>query len=193
MPSRSSVRLAGRWDCSTTLMISSFSDAGYLIRRPPHPDKCFFQQTVFERQVGNAFLERAGFAAQILHLASGCGTSSITGKSALAGFHELPGPGVIQALGPKSLAPSFRHSSAMLSSPRRLSSTMRILSSAEKCRRVARRMSFTTRSAGAFAGDFFKEGWVFILWDGRLLQSGQEECRNNWAEELIICTCWRSI
>ena len=34
-----------------------------------------------------------------------------------------------------------RHSSAMLDSPRRPSSTMRIFSSAEYCRRVARRMS----------------------------------------------------
>jgi hypothetical protein len=34
------------------------------------------------------------------------------------------------------------------------------LSSAEKCRRIWRRMSFTTRSAGAFTGDFFKEGWA---------------------------------
>src|SRR3546814_12917676 len=50
--------------------------------------------------------------------------------------------------------PSLRHSSAMLSSPRRPSSTMRILSSAEKCRRVCRRISFTTCSAGAFDGDF---------------------------------------
>ena len=36
--------------------------------------------------------------------------------------------------------PSLRHGSAMLSSPRRPSSTIRILSSAEKCRRVARRI-----------------------------------------------------
>jgi len=36
---------------------------------------------------------------------------------------------------------------AMLSSPRRPSSTMRIFSSAEKCRRVARRMSLTVSSA----------------------------------------------
>src|SRR6516225_6921695 len=43
----------------------------------------------------------------------------------------------------------------MLSSPRRPSRTMRILSSAEKCRRVARRMSFTTCSAGALAGPDF--------------------------------------
>tara|TARA_B100001179_G_scaffold223186_1_gene200424 strand:- start:340 stop:735 length:396 start_codon:yes stop_codon:yes gene_type:complete len=41
-PSWSSVRLAGRCDCSTIRMISSFSDAGYLIRRLPHPRSCFF-------------------------------------------------------------------------------------------------------------------------------------------------------
>src|SRR4029453_19241864 len=43
----------------------------------------------------------------------------------------------------------------MLSSPRRPSSTMRILSSAEKCRRVARRMFFTTCVAGSFSGTDF--------------------------------------
>src|SRR5208282_4483256 len=43
----------------------------------------------------------------------------------------------------------------MLSSPRRPSSTMRILSSAEKCRRVARRMFFTTCVAGSFPGTDF--------------------------------------
>src|SRR3954471_8971343 len=48
--------------------------------------------------------------------------------------------------------PSRRQSSAMLSSPRRPSSTTRIFSSAEKCRRVARRISFTTWSAGDLAG-----------------------------------------
>src|SRR5262245_26937573 len=43
----------------------------------------------------------------------------------------------------------------MLSSPRRPSSTVRILSSAEKCRRVARRMFFTTCVAGSFSGTDF--------------------------------------
>src|SRR4051794_36204028 len=52
----------------------------------------------------------------------------------------------------EEVMPSRRHSSAMLSSPRKPSSTMRILSSAEKWRRVARRMSLTTASAGALAG-----------------------------------------
>src|SRR4051812_32166466 len=51
--------------------------------------------------------------------------------------------------------PSRRHSSAMLSSPRKPVSTMRIFSSAENCRRVARRISFTTCSAGCFTGPDF--------------------------------------
>jgi hypothetical protein len=46
-------------------------------------------------------------------------------------------------------------SSAMLSSPRSPSSTMRIFSSAEKCRRVARRMSLIASSAGCFSGPDF--------------------------------------
>lgn len=44
---------------------------------------------------------------------------------------------------------------ATLSSPRRPSSTMRIFSSAENCRRVARRISLMTRSAGALSGPDF--------------------------------------
>src|ERR671921_938206 len=52
----------------------------------------------------------------------------------------------------EEVMPARRHSSAMLSSPRKPSSTRRIFSSAEKWRRVARRMSLTTVSAGAFAG-----------------------------------------
>jgi len=80
-------------------MISSFSDAGYLIRRRPHPRSCFFQQTVFECQIGHAFLQGAGFAAQVLDLTGGRGTGGIAGQAALARFHELLRPGVIQALG----------------------------------------------------------------------------------------------
>src|SRR5271169_5481256 len=51
--------------------------------------------------------------------------------------------------------PSRRHNSAMLSSPRSPSSTTRIFSSAEKCRRVARRMSLIASSAGCFSGPDF--------------------------------------
>src|ERR1700684_392531 len=51
--------------------------------------------------------------------------------------------------------PSRRHSSEMFSSPRSPSSTMRIFSSAEYCRRVWRRMSFSTCSAGALPSPDF--------------------------------------
>src|SRR3954470_14813471 len=43
----------------------------------------------------------------------------------------------------------------MLSSPRKPVSTMRIFSSAENCRRVPRRIFFTTCSAGSFTGPDF--------------------------------------
>ena len=56
--------------------------------------------------------------------------------------------------------PSLRHSSAMLSSPRKPSNTILILLSAEKCRRVLRRMSFTTYSAGFLALECF--GLIFV-------------------------------
>ena len=47
MPSFTSVRRTGKWDCSTSWMIASFSQAGYLMPRPPHPPSHFFKQTVF--------------------------------------------------------------------------------------------------------------------------------------------------
>jgi hypothetical protein len=64
-------------------MISSFSDAGYLIPRRPHPRSCFFEQAVLQRQVGHTFLQGAGLAAQILHLAAGRGAGGVTGQAAL--------------------------------------------------------------------------------------------------------------
>ena len=45
---------------------------------------------------------------------------------------------------------------------RRPSSTILILPSAEKCRRVRRRISFATTSAEAFRSEFLKEGLGFI-------------------------------
>ena len=110
----------------------------------PIRNDAFFKQTVLEREVGNALLQRAGLPAQILDLVGGSGTGGVTSQPAFAGLEELLRPHVIQALGNAFLAAR----SAMLSSPRRPSSTIRILSSAEKCRRVVPRMSFTTCSAG---------------------------------------------
>jgi len=44
MPSLSSVHLTGRFEALHSGVISSFSEAGYLIRRRPHPDHAFLKQ-----------------------------------------------------------------------------------------------------------------------------------------------------
>ena len=44
----------------------------------------FFKQAVFQREIGNALLQRARFAAQILHLTAGGGTGGVARKAALA-------------------------------------------------------------------------------------------------------------
>ena len=69
----------------------------------------FFKQTVLQRQVGNAFLQRLGFAAQILHLIGCGGTRSIASQAALASLHELLRPDVILALGDAFLAAQLRN------------------------------------------------------------------------------------
>ena len=68
MPIFSSVRRTGKVDSSTSWMISSFSEAGYLMRRSPHPPSRFFEQAIFERQLGHDLLQRAGLAPQVLDL-----------------------------------------------------------------------------------------------------------------------------
>jgi hypothetical protein len=103
-----------------------------------HPirDHAFFEQAVLEGDLGQRFLELTGFGAQHLDLIGGRLAGGIAGETLLAGLQELLAPSVVEVLGD----PFLRQSSAMLSSPRRTSRTMRILSSAEKCRRVACRM-----------------------------------------------------
>jgi len=65
----------------------------------PIRDHAFFEQPVLQSEIGHAFLQIAGLTAQILHLVRGRGTGCVTGEATLACFHELLGPGVIQALG----------------------------------------------------------------------------------------------
>lgn len=59
--------------------------------------------------------------------------------------------------------PSLQQNTAMLSSPRRRCSAMEILSSAERGRRLWRRVSFTTVSTGVLAGEFSEEGLSFLI------------------------------
>src|ERR1700730_10080098 len=51
MPSLSSVRLTARADCPTSRIISAFSDAEYLMPRPPHPRSRFFRADGFRASV----------------------------------------------------------------------------------------------------------------------------------------------
>ena len=63
MPIFFSVRRTGKVDCSTSWMISSFSEAEYLMRRPLHSPSAvtlFLEQAIFERQLGHDLLQRAG-------------------------------------------------------------------------------------------------------------------------------------
>ncbi|KPB02998.1 hypothetical protein AAV98_19745, partial [Bacillus sp. CHD6a] len=68
------------------------------MRRLPQARSCFFKQTVLQGEVCHTLLQIAGLAAQVLHLVRGRSARSVASQAALAGFHELLGPGVIQAL-----------------------------------------------------------------------------------------------
>ncbi len=78
-----------------------------------------------------------------LELVGGGFPHRVSSEPLLAGFWKLLRPAVIEVLVDALSAAS----SATLSSPRKPSNTMRILSSAEKCRRVARRISRMVFSA----------------------------------------------
>src|SRR6476661_6367956 len=99
MPSFSSVQRTGKWQCSTSWMISSFSQAGYLIRRRPIRDHAFFEQAQVQGLLGDDLLQRPGFPAQVLDLAAGRRPRGVARKAPLASLQELLRPGVIQALG----------------------------------------------------------------------------------------------
>ena len=82
-----------------------------------HPRSGFFSQRAqFERLPGHDLLQRLGFLAQHLHLVGGCGAGRIAGQTALAGFQELLGPTVIQAL--RDPLPATPSSDAVLSAVR---------------------------------------------------------------------------
>src|ERR1700761_6154957 len=95
MPNLSNVRLVGRCDCSTSWMISAFSDAGYLMPRPPHPRSCFFKQAVLQGEIGHDLLQGGGLTTEVLHLAGRRGSRRIAGQPPLSSLEELLGPAVI--------------------------------------------------------------------------------------------------
>ena len=64
----------------------------------PIPDHAFFEQTVFQGQVGDDLLERRRFRAELLDLWRGRLAGSIPGQPLFACFEEFLRPRVIQAL-----------------------------------------------------------------------------------------------
>ena len=58
----------------------------------------FLSKTEFERLFRHDFLEITGFAAQLFHLVSVRRACRVTRQPLLAGFHEVLGPFVIDAL-----------------------------------------------------------------------------------------------
>ena len=109
MHSRSSVRHTGECNCPTSLMISCFLDAGYLMPLCPHPRSYLFTQSIFQCQISVAFIQGPGCKAQTHDLIGGGGTRGIARQAALAGFHELLGASVIKVLGDPFFAAKFRN------------------------------------------------------------------------------------
>ena len=73
-------------------MISSFSEAGYLIRVPPIPEHVFFEQPQFQRWLGDNFLEISGFTPKRRDVTGVRLANNVPGQALLAGFHEVLGP-----------------------------------------------------------------------------------------------------
>jgi hypothetical protein len=117
----------------------------------PSPERAFFEQSVLEHELGDHLLQRAGLPAQILDLVRGRRPRGVPGQALLAGLQKFLRPAVIQVLDDPLAAAQL--GDAVLAA--RPDSTMRIFSSAENWRRVARRISLTTCSAGSFTGPNF--------------------------------------
>src|SRR3546814_10319519 len=86
----------------------------------PIRDHAFFEQAVFQGQVGNAFLQGSGLEAQVMHFAGGRSPGCVSGEAPLAGLHELLRPGVIQALGDPFLTARSEETTSELQSLMRI-------------------------------------------------------------------------
>ena len=62
------------------------------------PRHAFFENTVFQGQIGNHLLERHGLATQIVDLVRGGGPSRIASQALLASLQEVFRPAIVQVL-----------------------------------------------------------------------------------------------
>src|ERR1700758_5489846 len=98
MPIGASVRRIESDDCSTSSMISNFSDAEYLMKRPPHPRERFFEQAVFDQNLSQGLLELARSVLEPLALGRGRLAPRVPGEPLLARLQKLLRPTVVQVL-----------------------------------------------------------------------------------------------
>ena len=100
---------------------------------------------------GCDFLQRTGLPAQIFDLIRGRRPCGVAGQALLAGLQKFLRPAVIEVLDDPFAAAQLGN--AVFAA--QTDSTIRIFSSAENWRRVARRIALTTWSAGSFTGPDF--------------------------------------
>lgn len=115
------LRQAVCWRLSTRPLTLSVN----ALHSPKGCNHDFFKQAVFQGEISQRLLQVTAFTAQRLRLVTGRLAGGITGKTLLARFEEF----LRQLQYRLSAIPSRRHIAAMLSSPRKPSSTMRIFSS----------------------------------------------------------------
>ena len=79
---------------------SSFSAAGYLIRRPPHPPSRFFEQTVLQGQIDDHLLERRGLPRrQIGWTSSEVAARAVSpARRFFSSLQEVLRPAIVQVL-----------------------------------------------------------------------------------------------
>src|SRR3954454_1861516 len=145
MPSLRSSRRTGTRDCSTTRMMSTFSEARDLMPRRPPPRSCFFEQAVLQDEIGHDLLQRARLAAQVSHLVRSRRAGRVAGQSLLAGLQELLGPAVVHRAG-DTLAPTQLGDTVLTAQAFQHDADLLL---GRNCRRVARRMSLITASVPA--------------------------------------------
>src|SRR6516162_2094901 len=65
----------------------------------PIPDHAFFEQSVFEGEVGDDLLQGLRLSAEILHLVGSRSPRRVAGKPSLAGLQELFRPAIVHRRG----------------------------------------------------------------------------------------------
>src|SRR6202020_236510 len=71
----------------------------------PIRDHAFFEQSVFEGEIGHDLLQRLRFATKILHLVGSRGARCVAGKPPFTGLKELLRPAIVHRRG-DALAPT---------------------------------------------------------------------------------------